>query len=152
MGEYLNYQSICPQCYKTGVIKTFLGRAHKISSDWETFERECPRISQLLTSNKYPMNLIRSTMKDFFFAGKCTPQQDPTQAEDEHVNLFYKNQMHSRYKQEEQSLKNIWNNHVKPEPGISLKLRIYYKNKTVSNLFIENNPHCKSLEQRSHVV
>ena len=35
---------------------------------------------------------------------------------------------------------------------MSLKLRIYYKNRTVSNLFIKNNPHCKSPEQRSHVV
>ena len=87
-----------------------------------------------------------------FIASKYTPQQDPTQTELEQVNLFYKNQMHSRYKQEEQSLKNIFNNHVKSEPGISLKLRIYYKNRTVSNLFIRNNPHCKSPELRSHVV
>ena len=40
------------------------------------------------------MNLIRRTMNDFI-ASKYTPQQDPTQAKDEHVNLFYKNQMHS---------------------------------------------------------
>ena len=47
---------------------------------------------------------------------------------------------------------NIGKKTVKPEPGISLKLRIYYKNKTVSNLFVKNNPRCKSPEQRSHVV
>ena len=147
----MNYQSICPQRYKTGVFKTFLSRANEISSDWETFERECRRISQLLTNNNYPMNLIRSTMNDFN-ASKYIPQQEPTQTEDEHVNLFYRNQMHSRYKQEEQSSKNILNYHVTSEPGISLKLRIDYKNRTVSNLFLKNDPHCKSPEQISHVV
>ena len=72
-----------------------------------------------------------------FIASKYTPQRDPAQTDDEQANIFYRNQMHSRYKQEEQSLKNILNNHVKPEPGISLKLRINYKNRTVSNLFIK---------------
>ena len=50
------------------------------------------------------MNLIRSTMNDFN-AINYTPQQDPTQTEDEQVNPFKRNQSNSRYMQEEQSLK-----------------------------------------------
>ena len=60
--------------------------------------------------------------------------------------------MHSRYKQEEQTLRKFIKNHVKPQANVHMKLLIYYKNRTVANLFVKNNPHRQNPEQRSHVV
>ena len=60
--------------------------------------------------------------------------------------------MSSRYKQDELRLRSIMTEHVKPNADTNVKLLIYYKNKTVSNLFIRNTPHRLSPEMRSHVV
>ena len=51
LGDCLNYKSICPDEYKTGVIKTFLHRGFAVSSDWNTFHAKIDRIKQILTSN-----------------------------------------------------------------------------------------------------
>ena len=50
-GERLNHRSISTELYKVGVIKTFLHRAHKVSSDWAKVEREVEQITQLLANN-----------------------------------------------------------------------------------------------------
>ena len=60
--------------------------------------------------------------------------------------------MTSMYKQEEKTLRKIVRTHVLPAPEKVVRLNIYYKNKKVSNLFIKNNPHKKTLEEQSHVV
>ena len=60
--------------------------------------------------------------------------------------------MHSRYKQEEETLRKVVNKHVKPLANVRMKLLIYYKNRTVANLFVRNNPHRLNPEQRSNVV
>ena len=37
MGDIINYNSICPERYKTGVIKAMLHRSYNIPSHWKTF-------------------------------------------------------------------------------------------------------------------
>jgi hypothetical protein len=45
-GDLINYKSIAPDQYKTGVMKTMLNRAYKISSDWEALYSECQRLQR----------------------------------------------------------------------------------------------------------
>ena len=47
-GGCPNYNSICPDRYKIGVIKNFLHRTHAISSCWDIFMEEVDRIKQML--------------------------------------------------------------------------------------------------------
>ena len=60
--------------------------------------------------------------------------------------------MHSWYEQEEDTLDKIVNKHVKSQANVQMKLLIYYKNRTVANWFVKNNPLRKNPEQRSLVV
>ena len=65
-GDCLNYESICPDRYKTGIIKSLLQRAYYISSSWHTFTCEVYRIKLLLTNNKLPMAVIDELIGKIF--------------------------------------------------------------------------------------
>ena len=60
-GECLSYDSLCPDRYKSGLIKCLLFRAFKICSSWLSFHAEVERIKQLLTNNNFPMKYILKT-------------------------------------------------------------------------------------------
>ena len=150
-GECMNHRSIAPDKYKKSVINSFLSRAYKVSSSWQIFTKEVDRISQMLVNNNFPQKLVQEAVHSFVNE-KYTQQQVPTIDENSQINFFYKNQMTSTYKQEEKTLRKIVRSHVLPAPEKAVRLNIYYKNKKVSNLFIKNNPHKKTLEEQSHVV
>ena len=57
-GDCINFHSICPDRYKTGVIKTLLHRAYHISSDPAIFYTEVQRLTQLFTNNNFLMNFF----------------------------------------------------------------------------------------------
>ena len=52
-GDIMNYDSICPQRYKIGVIKTLLNRAYTISSNWKILHQEIGRLRQLFVNNNF---------------------------------------------------------------------------------------------------
>ena len=61
--------------------------------------------------------------------------------------------MLSQYKQQEESLRTIVDNNIKPKQNDrKLVVNIYYKNKTLQNLLMTNNLHKTPFEQRSHLV
>lgn len=64
-GECLNYNSICPERYKTSVIKNFLHRAYSICSSWQNFSVEINRIKQILVNNNFPNSLLDKIIKQF---------------------------------------------------------------------------------------
>ena len=64
-GYCLNYNSICPERYKLGVIKTLIHRAYYVSSDWINFTIKIDRLKQLLVNNNFPMSLIDKTVNEF---------------------------------------------------------------------------------------
>ena len=64
-GECLNYSSICPQRYKTAVIKNFLHRAYVICSNWDNLTAEIGRIKQLLINNNFPNSIVDATISSF---------------------------------------------------------------------------------------
>ena len=65
-------------------------------------------------------------------------------------NTFFQSILSGQYRLEESALNKIIASNVKPTEGREVKLHIYYKNRTLQNLLIKNNPH-KS-EEESHVV
>lgn len=152
-GDCINYNSICPDRYKTGVIKTLLHRGYHTSSDWFSFHEEIKRIKQLLTNNNFPMKAIDREVKDFL--DKILRQQEPTAAiPNNKIELFFQGQMCSNYKVEEKQLKTIIEKNVQPvDDNHHISLRIYYKNKKLHNLFIRNKPiSTNEVSDRHHVV
>ena len=147
-GDCLNYQSIAPQRYKTGVIKTMLHRAYTICSDWTSLHQEFSRLKQLFNNNNFPMHIVEKEISKFLDA-----RQDPTTTSSTPttVNLYYKNQMSSQHKQEEVNIRKIIDANIEPRDEYRIKLNVYYKSRKLKNLFIKNNPH-KNNNNRSRVV
>jgi len=136
-GDCINYKSVCPDRYKTGVIKTLLHRAYHISSNWELFTVEVDRIKQLLTNNNFPMDIIDSTVQEF--VNRLNSDNPPTT--NNKIKLYYESQMCSNYKIEEKQLRNIINSNVKPNiEDTVISLEIFYRNRKLRNLFIRNKP------------
>ena len=114
-GDCINYNGICPESYKIGIIKTFLHRGYHISSTPELFQLEVARIKQLLTNNNFPMKLIDKTVKKFI-ESKANQQNNTATATDEKlkINLFFKNQMNCNYKTDEIHLRRPIDRHIAP--------------------------------------
>ena len=164
-GECLNYESICPEKYKTSVIKDFLHRSFKICSTQLEFRNDINRIKQILINNNFPNKLVDKHIKQFINKNLTThhnnrinqdnssetgvnslqsqPEANTTNNEKrKHVNIYYRNQMTNRHQMEENELQQIFKKHIKPTSiDTTPKLIIYYKNKKLRNLFIRNSPH-----------
>jgi hypothetical protein len=134
-GDCLNYNSICPIRYKEGLIKTFLHRAYTISSDWMSFHNEVNRIKQLLINNNFPQTLIDKTTLNFINNKMQSKISNPDK---ENIKLYFKGQMTSQYRQQEEQLKNIVKKNVESSKDISTI--IYYNNRKLKNLLIKNAP------------
>lgn len=151
-GECLNYNSFAPHQYKTGIIRTFLNRAHKICNSPDTFHAEIERIKQLLTNNNFPMKIIDAEISKFMNRNQQNEERT-TNDNNNVIPLFFRNQMSSQYKQEEKNIRKIIQDHISPtDNNTSVKLQIFYKNKKLRNLFIKNNPHRPTKGDTSHVV
>ena len=149
-GQCINFHSIAPYRYKTGVIKTLLNRAYKICSSNESLNSEIERLKQLFTNNNFPMKTIEKEISNFISKKHHPESQNPDEPTTDPTTLYYRNQMSSQYQQEEKNLQNIIENNVKPIRNQKIKLMIYYRNKKLSNLLIRNNPHKDSEDH--HVV
>ena len=150
-GDCLNFDSICPDRYKTGVIKTLLHRAFHVSSCWDDFHIEVERIKQLLTNNNFPINIIDQALKQFLNKMVSNVHPSPTI---NNIALYFQGQMCKNYKVEEKHLNSIISKNVKPSnDNDKLKLVIYYKTRKLKELFIKNKPTTsKSIANRHHVV
>ena len=179
-GDCINYNSICPDKYKTSVIKNFLNRAYAICTNWQLLNEEITRIKQLLVNNDFPNSLIDKITYEFLNKKYKTNQiinntqeerksttdeiqptnelnntrNIPTTKEDQpsenihcirndrtgsRAKLFYRNYMTTNYRQTEQQMKRIISDNIKGINDNRVELYIYYKNKKVRNLFIQNN-------------
>ena len=150
-GDCLNYNSICPDRYKTGVIKTLLHRAFHICSNWDNFHTEVERVKQLLTNNNFPINIIDRTLKEFLDKMVTNQQPSPTSNK---IKLYFQGQMCKNYKVEEKQLKYIINKNVKPTSDDNkLELVVYYKTRKLKELFIKNKTATpNSIANHHHVV
>ena len=64
-GLLLNFSSICPKKWKTGLIHCLLSRAYCISSNWAIFSRELDYLKELFKKNGYPEQLFESCVNNF---------------------------------------------------------------------------------------
>ena len=168
--ECINYRCDAPEIYKTGVVKTLLCRADKICSTTEAFEAEKTRIKDLLVNNHFPNHVCDKVIRAF--NRKRNPEENRIEvAESEEQpsvesgatntpeaavresKIYYRNQFHRNYRQEENAIRRIIKDHVF-QIGVRLKLIIYYKTKKISNLVMKNNLSAPDLprENCSHIV
>ena len=150
-GECMNYDSLAPDRYKTGIIKTFINRAYIINNNWKSFTEDIDRIKQLLTNNNYPMKIIDTIIKSFM--NKKTRENNQTTENYQTIELYYRNQMTSSYKQEEKRLNKIITDHLQPtSENTKIDLKIYYKSQKLQLLLIKNNSFTTDPKKRSRVV
>ena len=148
-GECINFYSIAPNRYMSGVIKTMLNRSYKICSLPDTFNNEIDRLHKLFTNNNFPNKLITQEINKF--KNKISQPAEPSETpQSKNINLYFRSQMSSQYKQEEGNLKRILDNNLTATVGNKLKVMIYYKNRKVRDLFVRNKP--RVAEEDSHVV
>jgi len=151
-GDCLNFNSICPERYKTGVIRALLHRGYHVSNNWSVFAIEIDRIKRLLTNNNYPMHLIDSTVQKFLSSKVLDERKDPPGS---NIDFYFRNQMTSSYKTEEKRLRKIIEDNVAAaHQDDKVSLIIYYKNRKLKNLLIKNKPLSspKTTQNRDHVV
>jgi len=150
-GDCLNYNSICPERYKSGTVKTFLHRAYHVSNSWLEFDQEVNRIKQLLTNNSYPMLFVEKIISNFLNSKINNDATNPKN----YIELYYENQMSTNYKQDERQLNNIIKNNISAtDENYNIKLTVFYKNKKIKQLFIKNNLNKDSTDigSRHHCV
>ena len=137
-GQCLNGNSQCPQKYLNSVIHSYIHRAYKASSTWETFHREIQLMKQTLVNNNYSNALIDLKIKQYL--ENIFRNEQNNRRNDNEIKIYYKNQMHDQYKIEERVIKEIILNSTKcNNPNKKLKIVFYYKNKKTSNLVMKNN-------------
>ena len=64
-GLFLHYKSHLDDRYKRGLLKTMVGRAYRLSSNWHYLSEECDRLKLVFSRLKYPDNLVNSTISRF---------------------------------------------------------------------------------------
>ena len=125
-GECLSYDSLCPDRYKSGLIKCLLFRAFKICSSWLSFHAEVERIKQLLTNNNFPMKYIDKNIE--LFLNKYVLSQNKETASKNIIPFYFHNQMTANYKQDENQLIKIVKEHVEPcDENSRINLTIFYR-------------------------
>ena len=96
------------------------------------------------------MCLIERTVSKFLATIK---QPTTTEKKSETSDLYFRNQMTSRYKQDEKKLNQIRNAYSSlVAENKAVKLIVLYKIRRLSNLFIRNRSHYNNEFQLSHHV
>jgi hypothetical protein len=144
-GQYFDYSSYLPDCYKKSLIKTLIYRAYNLCSTWTTFDKEVKRITQNLIDNNFPQSYIEKTInKTLDKLYKNTPSQQ------EDITTLYFNCVNANeYKKDKKLLNDIANTHIKKENG-RFKISIYYKPRKLSSNFT-TRPKKPMLEQHNVV-
>ena len=166
MGLCINGRSECPERYKRTAINAYIQRALTHCSTWKTTTEEIENATQILVNNGFTNKEIQNQTKKavdkwYLRQNDDAPSPDAPAANTpsanaptanapatnasaanppENLQVFYKNQYHRNYKQDEKSLREIINNNVKPKDNYNVKLIIYYKSKKTHNLIMKNNP------------
>lgn len=64
-GLLLNFNAMCPENWKKGLILGLLHRAYTACSSWKLFHNEIEKIVQLLKTNNYPENFVYKIINSF---------------------------------------------------------------------------------------
>ena len=149
-GIYLNAKSECPLRYKKSILIGFLKRAHKVSTTWELFNLEVKRIKQLLINNGYSNTFVDTEISKFL---SKVEQNIDLPVDVPIKTLYYRNQFHDNYKQDEQIIKRMVRNNITAH-NCNVKVIVYYKCKRTSSYVMMNNQCAKNKRPltRNHVV
>ena len=135
-GQCLNAAGECPLQYKTSVIKGFLYRAKKLTSEKVDMMLEISRAKQVLVNNGYSNSLVDAEIRKFL---KQESTQKPIPPGVTH-KVFYRNFMNPNYRQDEMSIKQIIKSNVTmKDPNNRIQVIIYYKSTKTRDLFMKNN-------------
>ena len=146
----LNYHSECPHRYKVAVIKSLINRAKNISSSYIIFMKELRNIKQVLINNEFP-NYIVDTQIKIALANLNTKPQDADKKN--LIPLYYCNQFHPNYKQDETAIKNILKQNATPaSDNGKLNLIIYYRKFKTENILIRNSPRRSRNTSKTNVI
>ena len=134
IGTCMNANGDCPDQYKSSVIKGFLFRAKKLTSEKTDFLLEVKRAKQILINNGFSNKMVDDEIKIFL-------KSDANKESNEEVhNVYYKNFMNSNYRQDEETIKEIIKENVKTKKKNSkVNLIVYYKTRKTAQLFMKNN-------------
>ena len=102
--------SECPAKFKSSVIGSYTRHALTHCSTWDTVRRELDFVSQQLVNNGYSNKDIQRMKRKPF--GQWYTQESRSDDGGNKIKLFYRNFMHSNYKQDEAAIRNIISNNV----------------------------------------
>ena len=151
-GRCLNALSECPAQYKRGVIRAYVRRAVKYCSTWETLHEELKHVKQMLTNNNYRTLDIDEAIQTALNNFMNTEHSERERTVAKPIVLYYGNQMNTAHRVDERVLKGIVFRNVTPIGENKLEMRIYYKNKTTSNLVMKNNMKKESKFMSTNVI
>lgn len=93
-GLLMNYKSLCPMAWKTNLVTNMLNRAYSITSNWTNFSIECNKITEILSKNGYPIEVVTLYIRKFlnskYFDKSNNKRADETRKESmKYVSIPY---------------------------------------------------------------
>ena len=153
LGLCLNGESECPERYKKSAISAYIRRALTHCSTWPSTTKEFENATQILVNNGFSNKDINNTIRKAVDKWYMDSDDDDRPQEKDLIKIFYKNQFHAKYKEDERALRNIIQEQVKPvNINSEINLVIYYKNKKSANLILKNSPTSNSDMLKKHNV
>ena len=61
----LNFHTVCPWIWKSGLIKCFINRAFIVCNNWVTFHEEISKLKDIFHMNGYPKEIFHNHVKKF---------------------------------------------------------------------------------------
>ena len=119
------------------MVLSFVKRAWTTCTSYQFFLIKIARVKQVLINNSYTNTLVDKVIKDFLQKVKATPTPVEKQTKQD---IYYKNQMNTAYKVDEQVLRKIIKDNVQcKDRNTTLNLVIYYKNTKTKSMVMKNN-------------
>ena len=141
LGLCLNGESECPERYKKSAISAYTRRALTHCSTWPSTTKEFENATQILVNNGFSNKDINNTIRKAVDKWYMDSDDDDRPQEKDLIKIFYKNQFHAKYKEDERTLRTIIQEQVKPvNINSKINLVIYYKNRKSANLIMKNSP------------
>ena len=141
MGLCLNGLSECPDRYRRSAINSYIRRALTHCSTWPSATNEIEDATQMLVNNGYSNKEISSQVRKTIDRWYQENDQEAPPNNQQEIKVFYKNFFHQNYKKDENALRELISNNVKPcHDNVKVNLVIYYKNRKSCNLMLKNNP------------
>ena len=152
-------KSECPSKFKNSVLRAFVQRAIKTSSNYELMNSEFNRIKQVLINNGYTNTEVdheihKQLNKHHGETETKDKQRLETESKTNKVHhLYYRNEMNSQYRTDEKILRNILTKNIRCKNGNErVQLNIFYQNRKTHQLVMKNSPNTGQSSNRTDIV